>query len=54
MTKTQQHADESTVRSDFYIPAAAGVADRTGRIEQFVTELYRLHWFRGGVTARAE
>ena len=54
MTKTQPHADETSPGSEFYLPGMATVSDRVGRIEQFLTSVYRVHRFRGGVTARAE
>lgn len=54
MTKTQPHADETSPRSDFYLPGMGTVADRVGRIEQFLTSVYRTHRLRGGVTARSE
>ena len=54
MTKTQPHAEETSPRSDFYLPGMATISDRVGRIEQFLTSVYRVHRFRGGVTARSE
>ena len=54
MTKTQPHADEASPRSDFYLPGMATLSDRVGSIEQFLTSVYRVHRFRGGVTARSE
>ena len=54
MTTTQTHAAESNPRSDFYVPGAAALSDRAGRIEQYLTSVYRVHRFRGGVTARPE
>lgn len=54
MTTTQPRDDDTTGRSVFYAPATAVASDRPGRIERFLTELYRLHRFRGGVTARSE
>ena len=54
MTKTQPHAEETSPRSDFYIPGTAMLSERAGKIEQFLTSLYRVHRFRGGVTARSE
>lgn len=50
MTTTQN----STETSAFYVPGTAVTSDGPGRIERFVTDLYRLHRFRGGVNLRTE
>lgn len=42
----------TTESSDFYVPATALASDAPGRIEQFLTGLYRVHRFRGGVNLR--
>lgn len=50
MTPTQH----DTSVKDFYAPSTAVISDEPGRIERFLTQLYRVHRFRGGVTARPE
>lgn len=50
MTPTQH---DTSVR-DFYAPGTAVATDDPGRIERFVNAIYRVHRFRGGVTARRE
>lgn len=42
----------TTETSAFYVPATALSSDEPGRIEQLVTDLYRVHRFRGGVNLR--
>ena len=54
MSETLRHDDGSSGPLDFYVPGTAVASDRTGRIERFLTSLYRVHRFRGGVTARTE
>lgn len=50
MTPTQH----DTSVKDFYAPGTAVASDEPGRIERFVNAVYRVHRFRGGVTARRE
>ena len=54
MSETQ-HSDDGTIGIvDFYLPGTAVLSERAGSIERFLTDLYRLHEFRGGVTFRSE
>lgn len=46
---TQAHDDR-----DFYTPATSITSAVPGRIERFLTSLYRVHRHRGGVTFRSE
>jgi|GEM_PF-6539231 len=46
----QAHRDDRS----FYTPATSIVSDAPGRIERFLTSLYRVHRLRGGVFARSE